>query len=226
MLRVAIVEDDMDQARLFALWLSRRGYDVTLFVTGDLLVEALSHGRQRFDLVLMDWMLPGRNGLETMRAITNSSDIPVIFLTGKKQDEDLAQALNNGADDFITKPVSETVLLARVQAVLRRYDKALNPVSSLIISTSENALCFGEQKQNLTGSEAKLMQLFIQNEGALLNREDLADSLWGDASRADDGRALDLIISRLRKKLQALEPTPARISSRYGQGYVFEKVAE
>lgn len=226
MLRVAIVEDDMDQARLFALWLSRQGYDVTLFVTGDLLVEALSQGRQRFDLVLMDWMLPGRNGLETMRAITSSSDVPVIFLTGKKQDQDLAQALNAGADDFVTKPVSETVLQARVQAVLRRYGKALNPVSSLIVSTSESSLYFGEQRQNLTSSEATLMQLFMQNESTLLNREDLADSLWGDPSRADDGRALDLIISRLRKKLQALEPTPARISSRYGQGYVFEKVSE
>lgn len=226
MLRVAIVEDDMDQARLFAFWLNRQGYDVTLFVTGDLLVEAQLKGRQQFDLVLMDWMLPGRNGLETMQAITTRCDIPVIFLTGKKHDQDLADALNAGADDFVTKPVTETVLLARVQAVLRRYGKTLSPSAVFFINTSENTLCLGEQRQNLTSSEARLMQLFMQNEGTLLNREDIADSLWGDPSKADDGRALDLLISRLRKKLQALEPTPARISSRYGQGYVLEKVAE
>jgi DNA-binding response OmpR family regulator len=215
----------MDQARLFAYWLNKRGYDITLFVSGELLIEALLDSHQHFDLILMDWMLPGHDGLETMRSITGHNGIPVVFLTGKNQDKDLAEALNSGADDFVSKPVSETVLLARVQAVLRRYGKALQPASLLILK-SDSLLCFGEQKQSLSSTELKLMQLFIQNEGVLLQREELADEVWGDADKANDGRALDLLISRIRKKLQAFTPVPAKISSRYGQGYVFEKMAE
>jgi DNA-binding response OmpR family regulator len=95
-----------------------------------------------------------------------------------------------------------------------------------LILKSDSLLCFGEQKQSLSSTELKLMQLFIQNEGVLLQREELADEVWGDADKANDGRALDLLISRIRKKLQAFTPVPAKISSRYGQGYVFEKMAE
>jgi len=226
MLKVAIVEDDMDQARLFAFWLKHRGYDVTLFVTGELLVEGMQQGRQHFDLILMDWMLPGHSGLEIMKTVACQSGVPVIFLTGKRKDQDLAEALNAGADDFVSKPVSETVLLARVQAVLRRYGKVLQPVPDLYISKSDGQLCFGDQKQKLTPSEMSLMQLFIQNEGVLLPRDDLADSVWGEPSKAEEGRALDLLVSRIRKKLQTFERAPASISNRYGQGYVFEKVTE
>lgn len=226
MLKVAIVEDDMDQARLFAFWLNNRGYNVTLFVTGELLLDACVVGKRHFDLVLMDWVLPGKSGLETMKAVGGSLDVPVIFLTGKKHDQDLAEALNSGADDFVSKPVNETVLLARVQAVLRRYGKVLQPPSGLFISKPDRLLCFAEQRQSLTVTEMSLMQLFIQNENNLVSREELADTIWGDASKAEEGRALDLLISRLRKKLQRFNPIPAKISSRYGQGYVFEKVAE
>jgi len=226
MLKVAIVEDDMDQARLFAYWLKNRGYDVTLFVTGELLVDGMKLGKQHFDLILMDWMLPGHSGLDTMKTIAGRSGAPVIFLTGKRQDQDLAEALNAGADDFVSKPVSETVLLARVQAVLRRYGKVLQPVPDLFISQLDSQLCCGDQKQKLTPTEVSLLQLFMQNEGVLLQRDDLADGVWGDPAKAEEGRALDLLISRVRKKLQAFSPTPATISSRYGQGYVFEKVTE
>ena len=97
MLKVAIVEDDMDQARLFAFWLKNRSYDVTLFVTGEMLVEAMKQGAQHFDLILMDWMLPGHSGLETMKTLAGQSGTPVIFLTGKRKDQDLAEALNAGA---------------------------------------------------------------------------------------------------------------------------------
>lgn len=226
MLRVAIVEDDMDQARLFAFWLNNHGYEVTLFVSGELLVEALTKAGQHFDLILMDWVLPGNNGIETMKAVIGSSGSPVVFLTGKKQDHNLAEALNSGADDFISKPVSETVLLARVHAVLRRHGKVHHLTSGLFISRSDCQLCLGEHKQNLTAAELSLMQVFLQNEGILLQRDELAESVWGDVTKAEEGRALDLLISRLRKKLQQFKPVPAKISSRYGQGYVFEKLTE
>src|SRR5690554_129172 len=116
--RVAIIEDDTDQARLIASWLNSYGYDSTLFVSAELFLEALEN--TQFDLLLIDWLLPGLNGIQLVQLLTEKKiTTPIIFITGKNQDDDLATALHNGADDFVSKPISRTILIARIHAVMR-----------------------------------------------------------------------------------------------------------
>ncbi|KAA0873580.1 response regulator transcription factor [Nitrincola tapanii] len=223
---LAIIEDDMDQAKLLAYWLKPYGFDATLFISAELFLHSLHQG-QEFDLLLLDWILPGQSGIELLQALSAHPNLPpIIFTTVKDKEIDLVTALHLGADDFIHKPLSKTVLIARIKAVLRRYGRQfldVDPSETLVLSDKELTLTFHHQSLKLTATEYRLLHLFLQTSNSLLSREELADSLWGDEEKALDGRALDLLISRLRKKLRGLNPPPGQIISRYGQGYLFER---
>lgn len=223
--RVAIIEDDTDQARLIASWLTSYGYDSTLFVTAELFLESLKTAS--FDLLLVDWLLPGLSGLELVHLLKKQKlTAPIIFITGKDQDDDLATALHSGADDFVSKPISRTILIARIHAVMRgrgMLNKDISLNQTLELDANNYQLIFNDQKLRLTRLEFQLMRLFIQAGGEVFSREDLADSLWKDETKASEGRALDLLISRLRKKINSLSPVPGKLVNRYGQGYAFER---
>lgn len=223
--QVAIIEDDPDQARLLASWLSSYGYESSLYLSAELFLEA--YGSRSFDLLLVDWLLPGMSGLQLVQQLNSTNTPPpIIFITGKDQDDDLAEALHTGADDFITKPLKRTVLIARIHAVMRRHGKEnqdINPHTRLVLDAARSEINFAGQRLPLGNTEFQLFQLLIQSENQLLTRAELADSLWGDESKATEGRALDLLISRLRKKLANLNPNPGHISSRYGKGYAFSR---
>lgn len=223
--KVAIIEDDLDQARLIASWLNSYGYESTLFVSAELFLE--SAHKDTFDLLLVDWLLPGLSGLQLIQQLdTTQRKTPIIFITGKNQDDDLATALHTGADDFVTKPISRTILIARIHAVMRGrglLNKNSNLTQALELDSSKNILKFAEQELRLTPSEFQLLQIFILAQGKVISREELADSLWKDETKAQEGRALDLLISRLRKKISQLDPAPGQLINRYGQGYTFER---
>ncbi|SFX44076.1 response regulator transcription factor [Marinospirillum alkaliphilum] len=223
--QVAIIEDDPDQAKLLASWLSSYGYSSSLYLSAELFLEAATS--RTFDLLLVDWLLPGMSGLQLVKQLTSENQPPpIIFITGKSQDDDLAEALHSGADDFITKPLKRTVLIARIHAVMRRRGKEthnINPSTRLIMDALRSELTYQGQRVQLTSTEFQLLQLLLQSEDQLLTRPELADSLWGDESKATGGRALDVVISRLRKKLDQLDPSPGQISSHYGKGYLFSR---
>lgn len=223
--RVAIIEDDTDQARLIASWLNSYGYDSTLFVSAELFLEALEN--TQFDLLLIDWLLPGLNGIQLVQLLTEKKiTTPIIFITGKDQDDDLATALHNGADDFVSKPISRTILIARIHAVMRGrglLSQETNPTFAIELDSRKNELIYADQKLRLTPSEFQLVQVFTQAGSEVISRKDLADSLWKNEAKAEEGRALDLLISRLRKKLNSLSPSPGQLVNRYGQGYIFER---
>jgi len=223
--RVAIIEDDTDQARLIASWLSSYGYESTLFFSAELFLKALE--TSQFDLLLIDWLLPGLNGIQLVRLLAEKKlTTPIIFITGKNQDDDLATALHNGADDFVSKPISRTILIARIHAVMRRkgsLSHEVNPTYAIELDYRKNELIYAGQKLRLTPSEFLLLQLFTQSGSEVISRKDLADSLWKNEAKAEGGRALDLLISRLRKKLTTLSPSPGQLLNRYGQGYTFER---
>ena len=225
MLQVAIIEDDMDQAKLVASWLRSYSYQPTLFVSAELFLEAQQAGRV-FELLIVDWMLPGISGIDLMQEVVHYSKRPaVMFMTSLQQDEDLARALHSGADDFIAKPLRKTVFVARLQALTRRFYTATSSnleLKNYQLDSSSFTLIQDEQKIKLTASEFRLMQLFSHSASQVFSREDLADSIWGDSEKANQGRALDLLISRLRKKLQQLDNPPGQLVNHYAQGYSLE----
>ena len=225
MLQVAIIEDDIDQAKLVASWLKPYSYQLSLFVSAELFLEA-QRVNKTFDLLIVDWMLPGMTGIDLMQEILPQVQRPaVMFMTTLRTDEDLALALHSGADDFVTKPLRQTVFIARLHALIRRFH-ALTPATlepkNYQLDTANFSLVQGEQRIKLTASEFRLMQLFSHSTSQVFSREDLADSIWSDPQKAREGRSLDLLISRLRKKLQQLDHPPGQIVNHYGQGYTFE----
>ncbi|WP_416886323.1 response regulator transcription factor [Marinospirillum sp.] len=223
MLCAAIVEDDLDQARLVASWIKSLGYQASLFVSAELFMAAQEKG-QSFDLILVDWFLPGMSGLELVQLLAQQVQRPpIIFMTRLQHENELAQALHSGADDFISKPLSKTVLLARVYAVMRRHQPVdlQAPHTEMSLDVATLTLNFRGQDVKLTASECRLMQLFLHSSDCLFSREDLADSLWGDSEKAHQGRALDLAISRLRKKLSLMTPPLGDVVNHYAQGYRF-----
>ncbi len=223
--RVAIIEDDTDLARLVASWLNSYGYESTLFVSAELFLDALQ--KNHFDLLLVDWLLPGLNGLELVQILSKKEmTTPIIFITGKDQDDDLATALHGGADDFISKPISRTILIARIHAVMRRrglLNPEVNLVNPIQFDSNNHELIYAQQRLHLTTLEFQLIRLLTQSSTVIISRKELADSLWKDEAKAEEGRALDLLISRLRKKLNTLSPSPGKLVNRYGQGYTFER---
>lgn len=223
--RVAIIEDDTDLARLIASWLTSYDYESTLFISAELFLESLN--KNHFDLLLVDWLLPGMSGLQLVQFLSEKKlIIPIIFITGKDKDNDLATALHSGADDFISKPISRTILIARIHAVMRgRGLLKDNLISSepLELDNHNHELIYSNQRLRLTPLEFQLLQIFIQSGKEIISRKDLADSLWQDENKAEEGRALDLLISRLRKKINSLSPIPGQLINRYGQGYTFER---
>ncbi|WP_114418620.1 response regulator transcription factor [Marinospirillum perlucidum] len=223
--QVAIIEDDQDQARLLASWLHNYGYQATLFVSAEIFRD--SYQPEKFDLLLIDWLLPGMSGLQLMKKLADDPERPpTIFLTSLDGEDDLAEALHSGADDFISKPINKTILMARIRAVTRRAQASNSKnrnFEPLELDAAHFQLGFAGQKQRLTPAEFRLMQLFVHSESTLFSREELADSIWGDVHKAQEGRALDLLISRLRKKLAAFDPSPGQVVSHYGQGYAFQR---
>ncbi len=227
-MRIAIVEDDPDQAALLQVWLERDGFDCHIFEDGAKAVKAFQ--KESFDLVLLDWYLPELNGAEVLKWIRENLDwrIPVIFVTQRDSEEDLAYALEKGADDYVSKPIAAMVLMARIHALLRRVHgpdvyKA-QQFGKFSFDSQSNQLFIENHPITLTQKEYELALFLFRNSGRLLSRSHLLESVWGHSTELNT-RTLDTHISRLRKKLQLGEETGWRLSSVYHHGYRLESVA-
>lgn len=227
MKKVAVIEDDMDQARLIAFWLRPYGFESTLFINAELFLEA-KHNKQHFDLLLIDWNLPGIDGLSLTKSICSETmRPPIIFLTVKDRVEDIAIALHSGADDFISKPLDKTILVARITALLRRYglhiDSVMINTNDISLSHKNRTLHFHKQFIRLTCHEYLILERLLNEKiGTIVARDEFVNMIWMNGSMDHDSRALDLKISRLRKKLSAFEKEPFRIRNQYGKGYLLE----
>jgi len=217
--QVAIIEDDLDLAKLMSLWLQSYGYQMTLFAQAELFLEHMAKGKG-FDLILLDWNLPGISGLELLKQLPEADKRPpIIFVTARTTCEDLAIALNSGADDYISKPVNKTELVARTHALLRRA-KHITPETegSLLLDEAGQRLIFNNRQIKLTRNEYLLLRVMLANESVVFTREELIDSVWHD-ERYNQTRALDILISRLRQKLNQANTATCTIETVYGQGY-------
>jgi len=198
-LNILIVEDELPISNLIKINLVDAGYKCTCAFDGEEAANLIENNQ--FDLILLDIMLPKIDGYELMEYI-KSYDIPVIFLTAKSDVRDKVKGLKLGADDYITKPFEIIELLARVETVLRRYNKSDDKIHILDINidTLSRVVKKNDEVINLTVKEYEILLLFIQNKNIALYRDHIYSKVWGDDFMGDS-RTVDLHVQRMRKKL-------------------------
>ena len=216
MIKILIVEDEKPISELIRMNLDEAGYQCECVYDGLAAADRLENSR--YDLVLLDVMLPGADGFELMEYI-RPSGIPVIFLTARTEVRDRVRGLRAGADDYLGKPFEIVELLARVETVLRRYNKteAEIRVGDVEIDTRSRVVRRQGEQVNLTKKEHDLMLYFIQNKNIALVRERIYEHIW-ESSYMGDSRTVDLHVQRLRKKLGWEE----RLTAVYKIGYRLE----
>lgn len=222
---ILIVEDDQDTVRLVRLYLSRDGHKVLEANDGE---EGLRVARERHpDLVILDLMLPGIDGFEVCRTLRNESDLPIIMLTARVEEEDRLLGLDVGADDYIAKPFSPRELAARVRAVLRRTAREQEAVDrgptelvhgDLRVNLKDRTVQMGHKELLLTPTEFRLLVLFMREPGRTFTRDQIIDRVFGYDFEGFD-RSVDAHVSNLRRKLNGEMKKPMYIHTVYGVGY-------
>lgn len=223
--KVLIVDDEEHIRELIKFNLKKEGYDIEIAING---VEALNIIREiKFDLILLDLMLPEIDGLEVCKEIRRNeetSDIPVMMITAKGEEFDKVLGLELGADDYITKPFSIRELMARVKALLRRsnFKKEENIIKfgDVVVNFKTREVIKEAQNVELTLKEFELLKLLIKNKGNILTRELLLDKIWG-YEYIGETRTVDVHIRHLRKKIESDDKNPQYIQTIRGVGYKF-----
>ena len=226
-LSIGYLEDDPSQAELISSWFKEVGDDCAIHSLGKKFIQALL--KQGFDLILLDWELPDISGLEVLQKLRNELqlDTPVIFITQRDDEADIVAALENGADDFLIKPVREKELLARVNAVCRRA-KPLSQQATLHFAPFRidrvKAEVYRDTKLvTLTSKDYALALFLFENVDRLLSRDEILQEVWGICNSLDT-RTVDVHISRIRKALPLNVETGFRIKTVYQRGYRLEKI--
>jgi len=218
--KVLVVDDDVKTVELVKLYLNRDGYRVVTAYDGN---EALRMARENHpDLIVLDLMLPGINGLEICRILRNESDIPIIMLTALTTDDDRLTGLNLGADDYVTKPFSPRELAARVRAVLRRLPGERGPEKiehgPLTVDFPRHEASLEGKPLNLTPIEFKILGAFVKEPGRVFSRAQIIEYALGYDFDGFD-RTIDVHILKLRRKLEPDPRHPRYIKTVYGAGY-------
>jgi len=223
---IFVVEDDPDISRLVRHHLEAAGFAVRLFATGNTVVAEAE--RSRPALFILDIMVPGRDGLELCRQIRQTpqmASIPVIFLTAKSGEADRILGLELGADDYIPKPFSPREMVARVKAVLRRFERPLAQtplcIGELEIDPAAMTLTVNRQVVTTTATEFRLLEYFARHLGRVFTRDQLLDSVWRDTAYVTP-RSVDVYVRRIREKIEPDAENPRYLKTVRGAGYRFE----
>lgn len=216
MIKILIVEDEEPISDLIRMNLVKAGYSCVCAFDGNEAVDIIS--QERFDLILLDIMLPGMDGYELL-AYIKTMEIPVIFITAMGELNQRVQGLRAGADDYITKPFEIVEMLARVETVLRRYHKTEDvlQVENVTIDIPSRVVLQDGKQILLTMKEFELLLLFVRNKNIALYRETIYENVW-ESNYLGDSRTVDLHVQRLRKKLGWED----KIKSVYKVGYRLE----
>jgi len=221
---ILIVEDEKKIATLVRDYLENDGFRTTTLNRGDLVESFLA--ATPVDLILLDLMLPGKDGLALCRDIRSGSNIPVIMLTAKAAEVDRLLGLELGSDDYICKPFSPREVVARVKAVLRRTcppaRETLFKIGPIVINDDTHTCTVAEKDLSLTPNEFGMLRLFISRPGKVFSRSELLDRVQGYQYEGYE-RTVDSHIKNLRKKLSTLLPGKTVIQSVYGVGYKLEQ---
>lgn len=220
--QLLLVEDDETIAFGLVHALQRDGHQVVHFDNGEQAVESLSRGLP--DIAILDLMLPGISGLEVLREIKERDPrTPVILLTARSSESDRVEGLDSGADDYITKPFSLKVLMAKIRAWVRRTQKQTNTIrfGSIEADLRKRVLHRDGQDIRLTTHEAAVLSYLIEHKGRAVPREELLEKVWG-YSPTMQTRTVDNQILKLRKKVESSPSDPRHILTIHGVGYRFE----
>jgi DNA-binding response OmpR family regulator len=229
---VFVLEDDADIARLIQHHLEAAGFQARVYpAPGTIIADA---ERQAPALFLLDIMVPGGDGLDLCRRLRNHSSlstIPIIFVTARASENDRVLGLELGADDYVTKPFAPRELLARVKAVLRRFERPSQPTAvafeDVEIDAGAMQLKVKGELTTTTATEFRLLDYLARHPGRVFSRDHLLDAVWGDA-RFVTPRSVDVYVRRIREKIEADPENPRYLKTVRGAGYRFEipKVAE
>ncbi len=217
---VLIVEDETRIARFLQMELDHEGFSAEIEGNGTRAYERII--QENFDIILLDVMLPGMDGIEICRRVRTVSNVPIIMLTARDAIEDRVEGLDIGADDYITKPFAMRELLARIRSVARRsgYQVEKLELGNVTLDTGEQEL-IAKNCMRLGSKEARLMELFMRNPGKVLGGSELFRKVWGESEeRGDD--TLYLYISYLRQKLNAIQ-ADLLIEGELGGSYVLRQ---
>ena len=223
MRRILVVEDDPGIAFGLRVDLKTEGYDVELESDGESALQRAA--KETYDLILLDVMLPGKDGFEVCRELRRGgSKTPIILLTAKAQEAEKVMGLELGADDYVTKPFSPRELRARVKAALRRTGEDESQAyrfGDLEVDFTRCELRRAGKPVELTALEFKLLAAFVRNRGRVLSREQLLDLVWGHDTFVTD-RVVDNHVVTLRKKIEPEPSQPRHVLSVRGMGYRFD----
>lgn len=230
--RILIVEDDVRLAELTQEYLEGNGFEISIESDGSKAVERIN--RENPDLIILDVMLPGEDGLSICRKVKMEKDTPILMLTARTDDMDQVVGLEMGADDYVAKPVRPRVLLARVRALLRRAEGSSSSLDAneldsprldfgnLVIDSSMREAWLNDETIDLTSAEFDLLWLLASNAGRVLTREEIFTALRGIEYDGQD-RSIDVRVSRIRPKVGDDPVHPRRIKTVRSKGYLFVK---
>lgn len=223
-IRILVVDDDDNVRRLVAAYLEREGYDVTQAADGHAAVRAVEQGAP--DLMILDLMLPGPGGLQVARRLKDSAGVPIVMLTARGEEDDVLRGFEAGADDYLVKPFSPKVLVARVRAVLRRAgladeeDAGPRALGPLVIDERSREVIIDGAAVDLTAIEFDLLCALAEHPGWVYSREQLLERVWG-YDYLGDSRVVDVHIANLRKKIGDDSARPRFVRTVRGVGYKF-----
>ena len=230
--RLLLIEDDVRLAQLIQDYLSHENFSTTVFHRGDTALEQFQ--AEHTDIIILDLMLPGMDGLQVCRGLRQHFDGPILILTAKSSDIDHVMGLELGADDFVHKPIEPPVLLARLRALLRRSrtekTNAARPrpeqlqFGKLCINSEAHEVKLDNEVLDFTTQEFELLWFLASNAGTVLSRDDIFNNIRGIEYDGLD-RTVDVRISRLRKKLRDNSSQQQKIKTAWGKGYLFVKDA-
>lgn len=226
MKKILIIEDDINIAELERDYLQLNGYKTQITVNGsEGLNLALTGG---FDVVIVDLMLPGKDGLEIIREVRKKFEIPIIVVSAKSEDIDKIRGLDCGADDYLTKPFSPAELMARIKCHLRRYERLKGSHTSheiigckgLEINTASHKVSVNGKEINMTAKEYELLLFLASNPNMVFTKEQLFDRIWGE-DYIGETATVPVHIQKIRKKVEKNPSDPQWIETLWGTGYRF-----
>ncbi len=226
-MRIVILEDDREQANLLVAWLEEASHQCDVFRDGQAFIRA--YKQDSYDLALLDWMVPKLSGIEVLRHLREHVDsvLPVVFITQRDSEDDIVQALEAGADDYMAKPVRHNETMARVNAIARRMGFGDENTSDnysfppFKIDTRLRQVSLDDEIIEMTQKEYELTLFMFKNLGRVISRGHLLEMVWGTSSQLNT-RTVDTHVSRLRSKLKLDQQDDWQLTSVYRHGYRLE----
>lgn len=229
--KILIVDDDPNIREVLSVLLGSEGYTVQQAENGEVALEIVGAGAS-LDLVILDIMMPGLSGVEVCAKIRETSSVPVLFLTAKSHDQDKVEAYNEGGDDYLVKPFSQTELLMKVKSLLRRYKEYYEKFpprvtettigDNISIDNKTRTAVKNGKRVALTDKEYDILRYFIEHRGEIVENKDLYEGVWGEKYLPSAGNTIMVHVLNLRKKLEEDVNKPKIIKTVWGKGYKIE----